>query len=82
MTHREILEALTGLLAALFTALISVTIVSTALPTIIFVSSFFTVLYYFGVLQFIVRVMARAMMYLMRTSGASLGARSAKAEHA
>ncbi|WP_084351737.1 MDR family MFS transporter [Millisia brevis] len=35
MTHREILEALTGLLAALFTALISVTIVSTALPTII-----------------------------------------------
>lgn len=42
----------------------------TALPTIIFVSSFFTVLYYFGVLQFIVRLMARAMMYLMRTSGA------------
>jgi CNT family concentrative nucleoside transporter len=42
----------------------------TALPTIIFVSSFFTVLYYFGVLQFIVAMMARAMMYLMRTSGA------------
>jgi len=41
-----------------------------ALPTIIFVSSFFTVLYYFGVLQFIVRLMARAMMGLMRTSGA------------
>jgi CNT family concentrative nucleoside transporter len=41
-----------------------------ALPTIIFVSSFFTVLYYFGVLQFIVRLMARAMMSLMRTSGA------------
>ncbi|MBI4265921.1 MAG: Na+ dependent nucleoside transporter domain protein [Acidobacteria bacterium] len=41
-----------------------------ALPTIIFVSSFFTVLYYFGVLQFIVRLMARAMMFLMRTSGA------------
>jgi concentrative nucleoside transporter, CNT family len=41
-----------------------------ALPTIIFISSFFTVLYYFGVLQFIVRLMARAMMYLMRTSGA------------
>jgi CNT family concentrative nucleoside transporter len=41
-----------------------------ALPPIIFVSSFFTVLYYFGVLQFIVRVMARVMMYLMRTSGA------------
>jgi CNT family concentrative nucleoside transporter len=41
-----------------------------ALPTIVFVSSFFTVLYYFGVLQFIVRGMARAMMRLMRTSGA------------
>jgi CNT family concentrative nucleoside transporter len=40
------------------------------LPTIIFVSSFFTVLYYLGVLQLIVRVMARAMMFLMRTSGA------------
>ena len=35
MTHREILEALTGLLAALFTAMLSSTIVSTALPTII-----------------------------------------------
>ncbi|MGC3965904.1 MAG: nucleoside transporter C-terminal domain-containing protein [Pirellulales bacterium] len=42
----------------------------TALPTIIFVSSFFTVLYYFGILQFVVRVMARAMMYMMGTSGA------------
>ena len=42
----------------------------TALPTIIFVSSFFTVLYYFGILQFVVRLMARAMMYLKRTSGA------------
>jgi CNT family concentrative nucleoside transporter len=42
----------------------------TALPTIIFVSSFFTVLYYFGILQFIVRLMAKAMMYAMRTSGA------------
>jgi CNT family concentrative nucleoside transporter len=42
----------------------------TALPTIIFVSSFFTVLYYLGVLQFVVRLMARAMVYLMRTSGA------------
>lgn len=41
-----------------------------ALPTIIFISSFFTVLYYFGILQFIVRLMAKAMMYLMRTSGA------------
>ncbi|MGH9370705.1 MAG: NupC/NupG family nucleoside CNT transporter [Vicinamibacterales bacterium] len=42
----------------------------TALPTIIFVSSFFTVLYYFGILQFIVRLFARAMMFAMRTSGA------------
>jgi concentrative nucleoside transporter, CNT family len=42
----------------------------TALPTIIFVSSFFTVLYYFGILQFVVRVFARGMMFLMRTSGA------------
>jgi concentrative nucleoside transporter, CNT family len=41
-----------------------------ALPTIIFVSSFFTVLYYFGILQFVVRMMARAMMRLMQTSGA------------
>lgn len=42
----------------------------TALPTIIFISSFFTVLYYFGVLQLVVRMMARLMMILMRTSGA------------
>lgn len=41
-----------------------------ALPPIIFVSSFFSVLYYLGVLQFFVRVMARVMMYLMGTSGA------------
>jgi concentrative nucleoside transporter, CNT family len=41
-----------------------------ALPTIIFISSFFTVLYHLGILQFIVRLMARAMMYVMRTSGA------------
>ena len=41
-----------------------------ALPTIIFVSSFFTVLYHFGVLQFVVRVTARIMALLMRTSGA------------
>lgn len=33
-SHREILEVMTGLLAAMFTALISTTIVSTALPTI------------------------------------------------
>jgi CNT family concentrative nucleoside transporter len=41
-----------------------------ALPTIIFIASFFSVLYYYGVLQWIVRVLARAMMYLMHTSGA------------
>jgi CNT family concentrative nucleoside transporter len=41
-----------------------------ALPTIIFIASFFTVLYYFGILQFVVRLMARAMVYLMQTSGA------------
>ncbi len=41
-----------------------------ALPPIIFVSSFFSVLYYLGVLQFFVKLMARAMMYLMGTSGA------------
>lgn len=41
-----------------------------ALPAIIFISSFFTVLYYFGILQVIVQLMARAMMRLMGTSGA------------
>lgn len=40
------------------------------LPVIIFVSAFFTVLYHLGVLQVVVRVMARIMMTLMRTSGA------------
>ncbi|MGJ9421339.1 MDR family MFS transporter [Aeromicrobium sp. CF3.5] len=35
LTHREILEILFGLLAALFTAILSSTIVSNALPTII-----------------------------------------------
>lgn len=33
-SHREILEVMTGLLAALFTAMISTTVVATALPTI------------------------------------------------
>ena len=41
-----------------------------ALPIIIFVSSVFTVLYYFGLLQMLVRAMARVMMPLMGTSGA------------
>jgi CNT family concentrative nucleoside transporter len=40
------------------------------LPTIIFVSSFFSVLYYLGVLQWVVRVMARVMAVIMGTSGA------------
>src|SRR5262249_54303675 len=41
-----------------------------ALPTVVFVSSFFSVLYHFGLLQWVVRVFARAMRALMRTSGA------------
>jgi CNT family concentrative nucleoside transporter len=41
-----------------------------ALPPILFVSAFFTLLYHFGVLQFCVRLMARVMVHLMRTSGA------------
>ena len=41
-----------------------------ALPPILFVSAFFTVLYHFGVLQFIVRVFAKGMVYLLGTSGA------------
>jgi CNT family concentrative nucleoside transporter len=40
------------------------------LPAIIFVSSFFSILYYLGILQFVVRVTARLMVRLMRTSGA------------
>lgn len=41
-----------------------------ALPPILFVSAFFTVLYHFGVLQWCVRLMAVVMVRLMRTSGA------------
>jgi CNT family concentrative nucleoside transporter len=41
-----------------------------ALPPILFVSAFFTVLYHFGILQWCVRLMAWAMVHLMRTSGA------------
>ena len=41
-----------------------------ALPIIIFVSSVFTVLYHLGILQVIVRTMARVMMPVMGTSGA------------
>jgi concentrative nucleoside transporter, CNT family len=40
------------------------------LPPILFVSAFFTVLYHFGILQWCVRLFARAMVYLMGTSGA------------
>lgn len=48
----------------------AVIVAFTVLPVIVFVSSVFSILYYFGVLQFVVRLMARLMMYLMRTSGA------------
>ncbi len=41
-----------------------------ALPPILFISAFFTVLYHFGILQVCVRALARVMLYLMRTSGA------------
>ena len=41
-----------------------------ALPAVIFVSSFFTVLYHLGVLQFLVRLMARGVVAVMGTSGA------------
>jgi CNT family concentrative nucleoside transporter len=40
------------------------------LPPILFISAFFTVLYHFGILQFIVRVFARVMVYFLGTSGA------------
>jgi|SRR6476646_3415805 len=41
-----------------------------ALPPILFVSAFFTMLYHYGILQRIVRLMARVMVHLMGTSGA------------
>lgn len=40
------------------------------LPPILFISAFFTVLYHYGILQRIVRLMARVMVHLMGTSGA------------
>ncbi|MGC3958692.1 MAG: Na+ dependent nucleoside transporter N-terminal domain-containing protein [Verrucomicrobiota bacterium] len=40
------------------------------LPPILFVSAFFTVLYHYGILQRIVRLMARVMVHFMGTSGA------------
>src|ERR1700754_2993886 len=41
-----------------------------ALPPILFISAFFTVLYHFGILQRCVRVLAVVMVNLMGTSGA------------
>lgn len=41
-----------------------------ALPPILFVSAFFTVLYHYGVLQGIVRLFARVMVFMLGTSGA------------
>lgn len=41
-----------------------------ALPPILFVSAFFTVLYHWGILQRIVQMFARLMVHLMGTSGA------------
>lgn len=40
------------------------------LPTIVFVAALFAVLYYLGVMQLIVRVLARAMVYVFGASGA------------
>ncbi len=41
-----------------------------ALPPILFISAFFTLLYHFGILQACVRAFARIMVHLMGTSGA------------
>ncbi|HEY2828323.1 MAG TPA: nucleoside transporter C-terminal domain-containing protein [Pirellulales bacterium] len=41
-----------------------------ALPPILFFSAMFTVLYHFGILQRLVKLFAKVMLYLMRTSGA------------
>ncbi|MFO0810305.1 MAG: nucleoside transporter C-terminal domain-containing protein [Gemmataceae bacterium] len=41
-----------------------------ALPPILFVSAFFTVLYHFGVLQWVVRLFAKVMVFILGTSGA------------
>ena len=40
------------------------------LPTIIFIAAFFAVLYYFGVMQFIIKIAAVVMTRLMGASGA------------
>jgi CNT family concentrative nucleoside transporter len=40
------------------------------LPTIIFISAFFAVLYYLGIMQLLIRGFARAMQWTMKVSGA------------
>ncbi len=40
------------------------------LPTIIFISAFFAVLYYLGIMQLVIRGFARAMQWTMKVSGA------------
>ena len=40
------------------------------LPTIIFISAFFAILYHIGVMQIVIRLFARAMQYTMKVSGA------------
>jgi CNT family concentrative nucleoside transporter len=40
------------------------------LPTIIFIAALFAILYYFGIMQLVVRVFAWAMLRVMRASGA------------
>lgn len=45
-------------------------LVLAVLPPIVFISSLFSILYFFGILQMIVQIMGRVMMFLMRTSGA------------
>jgi CNT family concentrative nucleoside transporter len=40
------------------------------LPAIIFISAFFAVLYYFGIMQIVIRVFARVMQWTMKISGA------------
>jgi len=47
-----------------------VTIAFQVLPTIIFVAAFFAILYHYGIMQFIIRQMARFMMAFLGTSGA------------
>jgi CNT family concentrative nucleoside transporter len=40
------------------------------LPTVIFVAAFFAVLYYYGIMQVIIKMFARVMTYVMGASGA------------